>query len=137
MSAQTELPLGPIGIVPKKNPKNKLDLQICSLVHSTRSVAGSGLPFNRANGSFESGLILSWLEQVCTIVGEHEMKRNAPLWRAYALANSDALRYAILKWNEMDPIKKRAIKNPAAWLTNRFQCAERAFAKPKKRASNG
>jgi hypothetical protein len=72
------------------------------------------------------------VESCRVIVGNHEMCLNAGLWRKYARENPDALRYAIHRWWALDPIRRRSIKHPPAWLITIFQQAERAFALKRK-----
>jgi hypothetical protein len=91
--------------------KKKLDKPILSLVQSER--------LQQANGLFDS---------IRLLVGDHEISLNGGLWRTYSRESPDALRYAIQKWWALDPIRRRSIKHPPAWLTDCYKRAKATFA---------
>ena len=143
---QPELPLGPIEFrVPEKFSKKKLDNEIQDLVKFIDSV------FEDANASVDSvggysataysrypvgGYSFDATASINLIVGDDELRRNAALWRFRCKTpiHRDAIRYAVFKWNGLTEIKKRSIRNPAAWLTNLYKGALPIFAKAKKSA---
>lgn len=59
------------------------------------------------------------LDQLAAILPRSEMLRNGGLWRQHIRHNSRAVRYAIEDWKLRTPEQRRAIKNVAAWLTDR------------------
>jgi hypothetical protein len=59
------------------------------------------------------------LDQLAAILPRSEMLRNGGLWRQRIRNNSRAVRYAIGDWKLRTPEQRRAIKNVAAWLTDR------------------
>jgi hypothetical protein len=61
------------------------------------------------------------------IVGDDEFCLTGGLWRRYARDNPDALRYAIQKWYALDPIRRRSINQPGAWVFTVFRAAEKSF----------
>jgi hypothetical protein len=101
--------------------KKKLDKPNDSLVQSKRFDYSS---------SFAEGKAVS--DSIRLIVGDDELCLNPGLWRTYWRECPDALRYAIQKWWALDPIRRRSIKHPPAWLTDRYKCAKAAFALERK-----
>jgi hypothetical protein len=115
---QGELPLGPIEIYRKK----KLDVEIGDSLKSNGSIR-----FDHSLNEAES-----LIDSIRLVVGEHEMELNGPLWRSYCRTCPDAMRYSIRKWNALEPIQRRSVKHPPAWLTDFYKRAQKAFTKARK-----
>jgi len=93
---------------------------------SIRIVSESGI------ASCEEDLI----ESIRKIVGEKEWSEHAALWRTYFDTNRKALYHALEDWKLHDH-RRRPVRNPAAWLSDRFKRAKAEIAlghKKQKRA---
>jgi hypothetical protein len=64
------------------------------------------------------------IESIRKIVGEREWTANAPLWHWCVNTHRKAVYHALEDWKLLIPDQKRKIRNPAAWLTDRFKRAK-------------
>ena len=59
------------------------------------------------------------LDQLAEILPAREMSNNGGMWRQRIRHNKRAVAYAIEDWKLRTPDQRRAIRNVAAWLTDR------------------
>ena len=140
---QTELALGPIEVT-LKDRENKLDAPSATLAtigdrptgrvsesFSDRSTErdSTDRPAVRSAASCEEDFFRS----VQKIVGERDWTLNFHVWRSYYEQSPRAVAYAIEDWKRRTPDQQRAIKNRAAWLTDRFKRAKAEIETAQKR----
>ena len=66
------------------------------------------------------------LGEIAAIVGPTDMQKNGGNWRnriRHSALYRKALRHAVEDWKVRTPDQRSAIRNPAAWLTDRFMRA--------------
>jgi hypothetical protein len=127
---QAELPLGPIALADKKKLDDS-DGEIAKITAdrpTDRNLLSLSLterdrerPTDRSDAvaSCEEDLIRSLQK----IIGERDWNLNSKEWRSYCHGFPRALAYAIEDWKMRTPHQQRAIKNRAAWLTDRYKRA--------------
>jgi hypothetical protein len=114
---QRELPLGPVALSPPKRarleaaPRLEQDKKAINRLEEKRTI-------NRAVVG-EEELIASLGE----ILPPSEMLKNGGGWRSWIRECKRAVQHAIEDWKVRTPEQRGAVKNRAAWLSDRYQRA--------------
>jgi hypothetical protein len=139
---QAELALGPIELknsldsqgptfqAERRRDTDRIESNSGSFSHpplaereSIRFVSDSGF------ASCEEDLI----DSIRAIVGEKDWAKNAAGWRSMAKHYRGAIQRAIEDWKLNAP-RRHEIRNPAAWLSDRFKRAKTEIDRQRKRA---
>lgn len=109
---ELELPAALFALPPANGPPNRPSESSHS---SATSTTDKDKTSTRAQRARETELLGSLAE----ILPPREMHQNGGMWRQRIRHNSRAVAYAIEDWKLRTPDQRRAIKNAAAWLTDR------------------